>query len=642
MRSSGIVGGGSRVRLRGATGIYATREPIVIVDGVRVDATQNAPGLSIGGQQPSRLDDIDVDQVARIEVLRGPAASALYGTNAAGGVVRITTRAPSRAKTSWSAYAEGGASTDVTGYPANYSTGSGITGEPTCTRAGASLGACSPGPLLSWNPLEKASPFRTAARVKAGTSLSGGWRGLGYLASGTAEHEQGVLEPDDATRYAFRLNADARPARSLDLALRTSYTHSLTALPLGDQAGGTLFNGLAGHAIDDPVNRGYRTDGFAMFADVPTDQRVGRATASFTATWRPESWLTARAIGGGESVRRDDARSSSLAPEASLPTVTRVEGSTGRDRSATVGANATTSFTLVKSLKTETTLGVEWLGASRRSADSVAVVTSDLAVTANLLTMHTKPRVTGLIATERLAWLDRRFISVGVRRDQITIPEFEATTFAPATFVSADAAWVIGDEPFFPRVEWLSHVRLRGAWGRSADYRLYFDAPNSSFPFAGDVSPERIAEAELGLDALVLRRIWVDATWYRQSSEDAITCCSFGTPVPNGAWHTTGLDAALSADIINSLEVKWSARLAMSFLANRFDGGQGNRDQAVGPVLVPRVRSRNVVGHPVAGIWGNPTRTHDDNGDGIITPAEVDVLPDSVSWVRARQRARSA
>jgi TonB-dependent SusC/RagA subfamily outer membrane receptor len=129
MRSSGIVGGGSRVRLRGATGIYATREPIVIVDGVRVDAIQSAPGLSIGGQQPSRLDDIDVDQIARIEVLRGPAASALYGTNGAGGVIRITTRAPSRGQTSWATYAEGGIATDLTGYPANYSTGSGITGE---------------------------------------------------------------------------------------------------------------------------------------------------------------------------------------------------------------------------------------------------------------------------------------------------------------------------------------------------------------------------------------------------------------------------------------------------------------------------------------------------------------------------------
>lgn len=69
----------------------------------------------------------------------------------------------------------------------------------------------------------------------------------------------------------------------------------------------------------------------------------------------------------------------------------------------------------------------------------------------------------------------------------------------------------------------------------------------------------------------------------------------------------------------------------MSFVANRLDDdGQGNRNQGVGPALVPRVRSRNVVGHPIAGFWGNPTRTHDDNGDGIITPAEVDILPDSV------------
>ena len=630
MRSSGIVGAGSRVRLRGATGIYATREPIVILDGVRVDATQNGLGLSSGGQQPSRLDDIDIDQIARIEVLRGPAASALYGTNGAGGVIRITTRAPSRShQLSWSAYGEGGLSTDVTGYPANYSTGSGITGEPTCTQAGASLGACSPGPLLSWNPLENASPFRTATRFRVGTSLSGGLGGIGYTASAAADHEQGVLEPNDATRYALRLNADGRPARSLDLALHTSYTHSVTALPLGDQAGGTLFNGLAGNAIDDPVNRGYRTDGLASFAKVPTDQRVGRATASLTATWRPQGWLTARAIAGGEAVDRDDARSTSLAPEASLPTATRVEGSTGRDRSATLGANATASFNLAKSLETETTLGIEWLGASRRSADSTAVVDSGRTATLNLLTAQTKPRVTGLIASERLAWLGRRFIGVGVRRDQTTIPG--VTSFAPATFVSADAAWVIGDEPFFPRVEWLSQLRLRGSWGRSADYRPYFSAPNSSFPLSGEVSPERIAEAELGLDAMLFRRVWVDATWYRQSSGDALTCCLFSTPVPNGAWHTTGLDAALSADITHSANVKWSARLAMSFVANRLDDdGQGNRNQGVSPVVLPKVRSRNVVGHPIAGIWGNPTRTHDDDGNGIITPAEVDVLPDSV------------
>ena len=129
-----------------------------------------------------------------------------------------------------------------------------------------------------------------------------------------------------------------------------------------------------------------------MFANVPTDQRVGRATASFTATWRPESWLAAHAIAGGEAVRRDDARSIQVPPFAGLPGRTQVEGSNARDRGATLGANATASFNLAKSLKTETSFGIEWLGASRRSADSIAVVTSDLAETANLLTTHTNLR----------------------------------------------------------------------------------------------------------------------------------------------------------------------------------------------------------------------------------------------------------
>jgi TonB-dependent SusC/RagA subfamily outer membrane receptor len=624
MRSSGIVGGGSRVRLRGATGLYATREPIVILDGVRVDASQNGLGLSIGGQQPSRLDDIDVDQIARIEVLRGPAASALYGTNGAGGVIRITTRAPSRNhQLAWSTYGEGGLSTDITGYPANYSTGSGITGEPTCTRADASLDTCTPGPLLSWNPLENASPFRTATSGRLGASVSGGLGGIGYVAGGAIGHEQGVLEPNDATRYALRLNASAQPIRSLDLALHTSYTHSSTTLPLGDALqSGKLYAGLLGNAVDDPVNRGYRSDGLTALSNVPTDQRVGRATASFAATWKPLGWLTARALAGGEALNRDDARDAEIPLGGTPPTTARlVEGSTGRDRSATLDANATASFDLAQTLKTETTLGIEWLGASLRSTDSSR---------GSLSASHTKPRVTGLIASERLAWHDRRFIGVGVRQDQTTIPY--VAKFVPATFVSADAAWVIGDESFFPRVDWLSQLRLRGSWGRSADYRSYFSPPSSFVPFSGDVSPERIAEAEVGLDAMLFRHVWLDATWYRQSSDNALTCCFYSAAVTNGAWHTTGLDAALAADIIKSFHVQWSARLTMSFLTNRLDDdGEGNRNRPVGPrPVLPRVTFRNVVGYPLAGIWGNPTRTHDDNGDGIITPAEVDVLPDSV------------
>jgi TonB-dependent SusC/RagA subfamily outer membrane receptor len=166
-----------------ANSFYGAREPILVIDGVRVDASQSAHGLGTGSQQRSRLDDIALRDVYRIEILRGPAAAALYGTDGAGGVIRITTTRPERRKLSWSAFAEGSAPMDAGEYPANHSTGSGLVGTESCARGEAAMGSCAPGPLLSWNPLESASPFRTTFRGSAGASVSGG---VGALATSRA------------------------------------------------------------------------------------------------------------------------------------------------------------------------------------------------------------------------------------------------------------------------------------------------------------------------------------------------------------------------------------------------------------------------------------------------------------------------
>src|SRR6266516_4670325 len=63
---------------------------IVVVDGVRIDNTPNADGgLGVGGQAPSRLNDLNGDDIESIEVVKGPSAAALYGTDAANGVIQI-------------------------------------------------------------------------------------------------------------------------------------------------------------------------------------------------------------------------------------------------------------------------------------------------------------------------------------------------------------------------------------------------------------------------------------------------------------------------------------------------------------------------------------------------------------------------
>jgi hypothetical protein len=80
--SGGTVGSGSRIRIRGANSHSLTNEPLIIVDGIRfnnsvaVDNTSGASTIGVGGQVPSRFNDINPEDIESIEVLKGPAAAA--------------------------------------------------------------------------------------------------------------------------------------------------------------------------------------------------------------------------------------------------------------------------------------------------------------------------------------------------------------------------------------------------------------------------------------------------------------------------------------------------------------------------------------------------------------------------------------
>lgn len=92
--SGGLTGEGSRIRIRGSASLSQSNEPIVIVDGVRVDRGGGFGGFvgTGGGGSPSRLDDINPAAIERIEILKGAAAAALYGTEASNGVIQIFTK----------------------------------------------------------------------------------------------------------------------------------------------------------------------------------------------------------------------------------------------------------------------------------------------------------------------------------------------------------------------------------------------------------------------------------------------------------------------------------------------------------------------------------------------------------------------
>ncbi|NNM35254.1 MAG: TonB-dependent receptor plug domain-containing protein, partial [Gemmatimonadetes bacterium] len=108
--SSGTTGEGARIRIRGTASLSQSNEPLVYVDGVRIDnsggfaptGTNGSQNLAGGQGNPSRLDDIPPDAIERIEILKGAAAATLYGTEASNGVIQIFTKRGRQGPAQWS------------------------------------------------------------------------------------------------------------------------------------------------------------------------------------------------------------------------------------------------------------------------------------------------------------------------------------------------------------------------------------------------------------------------------------------------------------------------------------------------------------------------------------------------------------
>jgi TonB-dependent starch-binding outer membrane protein SusC len=92
--SSGQPGTASIIRSRGVMSAQGSTTPVIYIDGVRADNlnTGSALGLDTGGGQSSALSDIPVENIERIEFIRGGAATTLYGSDAANGVIQIFTK----------------------------------------------------------------------------------------------------------------------------------------------------------------------------------------------------------------------------------------------------------------------------------------------------------------------------------------------------------------------------------------------------------------------------------------------------------------------------------------------------------------------------------------------------------------------
>src|SRR5690606_2663620 len=91
-RTDGNIGTGSAMRIRGVSSISMGSQPLIYIDGIRVDNQTRAGPELRAGRGSSTLDDLNPDDIESVEIIKGPAAATLYGTEASAGVVQIITK----------------------------------------------------------------------------------------------------------------------------------------------------------------------------------------------------------------------------------------------------------------------------------------------------------------------------------------------------------------------------------------------------------------------------------------------------------------------------------------------------------------------------------------------------------------------
>ena len=208
-QSSGSVGSGSTIRVRGSTSLTQDNNPIIYIDGIRVsNQTGTGPGsFDFGnGQTVSRLDDINPQDIANVQVMKGPTAAALYGSEAAAGVILIETKQGIAGQHRFTFSTEQGILRDLNDYPDNYfnlTRAGGLTdiNDPTIQQFRPVVNPFTGDVFARHNPLENpiTSPLRTGNSSQYTLSVRGGSEAINYFGSLQYE-DQGRYPPQQRSR----------------------------------------------------------------------------------------------------------------------------------------------------------------------------------------------------------------------------------------------------------------------------------------------------------------------------------------------------------------------------------------------------------------------------------------------------------
>ncbi|HKW09396.1 MAG TPA: SusC/RagA family TonB-linked outer membrane protein [Gemmatimonadaceae bacterium] len=703
-----MTGSAPVIRIRGlgslaTTGSGVTNNPIYVVDGVRVNT--GSVSLSTGGTTASLINDFDPNEIEDVEIVKGPSAATLYGTDAANGVIVITTKKGHAGVTRWAYYGEVGGVSDRNKYPSTYASwGHDATGATTrCTLVTESQGTCTLDSLTSYNVLTNPSttPNRLGNRQAYGMNASGGSEQVRFFVAGNWQNELGPIHmpsfaqrtldsmgtalrdewvnPEAFQSYGARANLSASFTPKFDLNANAGFSETNQRLPQTDNNTysyiysalnnpGFNHNGLNYNELGtlNEYRNGYGGFSPAQIFQVAHINGTQRFIGSMDATWRPIAWMQ---NDGTIGLDLADNNYGAICRYSECP-------NSGTQRQGTVTATQTNlrnfSAKLVSGstwqarsdLNFRTTLGADYsnlerdiVTASGQNLPPGAQTVGDAATKTNVIdTLPTVNKTLGVYLQEQGSFRDRLFLIVAARSDQNS--SF-GTKFQRVFYPKASISWIVSDESFFPRPDWLNQFRLRSAYGASgvqpggavalqtfgattaniasvAGSATAADIPGLVAQALGnaDLKPERSTETEAGFEMTVLNsRAHFDFTYYSKRTHDALVsqpiAASSGasqlTVLKNlSSVANTGVEVEFNTAILDRSAIGWDVTIAGSHNSNKIVA-LGNDASGKPLPTIGTGTSRDSVGLPVNAFFARPFQYNDANGDGIITPDEVTV-----------------
>jgi TonB-linked SusC/RagA family outer membrane protein len=609
--TSGQPGGGVSIRLRGTNTILGNAEPLIVVDGVIIDNNNEALiGLGANATRSNtamtnRLADISPEDIERVEVLKGAAAAALYGSRANSGVIQIFTKR-GRQGTPQITYTSEVQAARTPGYIK-------LNSEPMIgvgdTAADRTLRSRLGQDTARFDPQDRV--FRTGYGTSNQLSISGGTEGTTYYLSGNWNDEQGIIRSTGYERYGGRVRLTQRLSDWLELGVNGSYLRSKTNLvPEGEQTQGVLtsiiftptffnpaqFDSAAGRYSYSPV---IGTNVLDVIDNWLAQSSVTRFFGNVQATATPISNLTINYLAGiddgrEEAVYLQPRGSNSATFTGSLQAPVRSIRRFNNDINATLESDVSSSMQL------SSVVGFRY---TNDRTNTIRAAVSDLTpgTTTAIGSVQTASqgivelRTMGGYLQERLSIADRLFLTAGLN--------VEASSAFGADerwqmFPRVSGSWVVNDQPGFEEGAFgnvFSALRLRAAYGQTGgqppgEYLnqvtytnvLYGGRPGLRPPTLApnpNLKPERQREYEFGADAGFLDdRVALELTYYDKVTSDLVLSIplaptsGFSSQFVNvGELSNRGLEVTLSTANVQRDNFRWNTRLLYARNKNRIE-----------------------------------------------------------------------